>query len=56
MNNELNNYLELMFLHCNLKKYHKYFNEWLNNLTPIQLEGFNKQRVSILNKKGKYEF
>ena len=45
-----------MYYHSNLKKYHKYFNEWVKNLTPNQLNGFDKQRISILNKKGKYEF
>lgn len=56
MPKELKNYLELMFRVCNHPKYRKYFDEWVNNLLPHQIEGFNKQRLRMLKKHGKYMF
>lgn len=39
MNKSLYNYLEQMFYRDNHPKYRKYFKEWVDNLTPEQIEG-----------------
>lgn len=31
-------------------KYRKYADEWLNNLTDAQIEGFEKQRIGQIDK------
>ena len=40
MNKHLYEYLEKTFYRDNIKKYHKYFSMWVNNLTDKQLIGF----------------
>lgn len=46
MNDELYNWLKREFIYSNLPKYHKYFKQWINNITPDQIVGFNKQMIS----------
>ena len=48
MTKELFNYLEEVFYQSNIKKYHKYFKEWADNLTNSQLEGFENQRIGSM--------
>lgn len=59
--NELNNknkmnkeitleWLRLEFNKCNHAKYRKYDDEWLNNLTDAQIEGFERQRIGQIDK------
>ena len=59
--NELNNknkmnkeitleWLRLEFYKCNHAKYRKYADEWLNNLTDAQIEGFENQRIGQIDK------
>lgn len=59
--NELNNkkymnkgitleWLRLEFYKCNHAKYRKYADEWLNNLTDAQIEGFERQRIGQIDK------
>ncbi len=55
-NKELMDYLRLMFTRCNHSKYVRYFDEWVSNLLPTQLKGFEDQRIRMLEKKGKYIF
>lgn len=50
MDDILYNWLEERFRLDNHKKYHKYFNEWVSNLTRDQINSFEKQRVSLINK------
>ena len=38
MDETLRQYIERDFKYTNLKKYHKYFEIWLNALTPTQIE------------------
>jgi len=42
MNKELRQYLEKEWRYNNLKKYQKYFNEWVENLTDNQIHYFKK--------------
>lgn len=44
------NWLEERFRLDNHKKYHKYFDEWVSNLTSNQITYFEKQRLSLINK------
>lgn len=37
MDTKLKEYIEKDFKWNNLKKYHKYFEEWVSNLTPNQI-------------------
>ena len=46
----LYDYLEKEFYYSNIKKYRKYFKEWVNNLTKDQILGFEKQRIAVINK------
>lgn len=41
-------WLETEFYKSNIKKYHKYCQTWLNNLTNEQLYGFEKQRIGMI--------
>ena len=45
MPKELLNWLEHEFFKSNHPKYHKYFQEWIANVTQDQIEGFEKQRI-----------
>lgn len=40
MNEHLYKYLERTFYRDNIRKYHKYFDMWISNLTGNQLIGF----------------
>jgi hypothetical protein len=42
-------WLENKFYKDNHKKYHKYCKEWLDNLLPYQLKGFEKQMYNDEN-------
>lgn len=48
---ELNffNWLKEVFIRDNHPKYHKYYSEWLNNITQNQFDGFKKQYYYIIN-------
>lgn len=59
--NELNNknkmnkgitleWLRSEFNKCNHAKYRKYADEWLNNLTDAQIEGFERQHTGQIDK------
>jgi hypothetical protein len=43
-------WLRLEFYKCNHAKYRKYADEWLNNLTDAQIEGFENQRIGQIDK------
>ena len=42
MTKRLYSYLEKEFRYCNNKKYHKYFEEWVINLTENQIYYYEK--------------
>jgi hypothetical protein len=48
MTEELYEWLEFRFYHDNHVKYRKYFKEWIDNITPNQIEGFYKQMITTL--------
>ena len=52
MTSELYKWLEEIWVRHNHTKYRKYFEEWICNLTPDQIEGFSKmeQRRNIYTK------
>lgn len=51
MNKEITlEWLRLEFYKCNHAKYREYADEWLNNLTDAQIEGFEKQRIGQIDK------
>ena len=45
----LKKWIEIEFYNSNIKKYHKYFEEWYSNLCNNQLDGFNNQMIGKLN-------
>lgn len=45
---DLIDWLELQFYNDNIKKYHKYFNEWASALTDDQIVGFQKCMIQTL--------
>jgi hypothetical protein len=47
MNDILLKYLHENFKNSNHPKYHKHFNEWLNNLTENQIYYYNKLWLKI---------
>lgn len=49
INMVLFDYLRERFYKNNHVKYRKYFDEWLSNITEIQLFYFEKERISIRN-------
>lgn len=49
MNTELYNWLVREFKFNNLKKYHKYCESWISNLTEGQIIGFQKQMTQVDN-------
>lgn len=49
MYKELYDWLESEFYRSNIKKYHKYFNEWINNLTGDQIDGLEKQMIGFFS-------
>ena len=48
MTKELHDWLEKEFSVNNHKKYHKYFKEWIKNLTNDQINGFNDLMIGVL--------
>ena len=48
MTKELHDWLEKEFNMNNHKKYHKYFKEWVKNLTNDQINGFNDLMIGVL--------
>jgi hypothetical protein len=44
MNEDLYNWLEKMFMYSNIRKYRKYFKEWVDNITEGQIIGFERMR------------
>ena len=49
MNKDLYNWLEQQFYLRNHVRYHKYFKEWISNLTVIQIEGERNQMIGMIN-------
>lgn len=45
MDNELKLWLEKEFYKCNHAKYRKYFDIWVQNLLPHQIDGFYRQMI-----------
>ena len=43
MTDELYEWLKFRWGRDNHAKYRKYFEEWVENITPSQIEGFSKQ-------------
>lgn len=50
MSSVLKEWLRNEFYKSNQTKYHKYFDEWICNVIPSQIEGFENQRIGQLNK------
>lgn len=50
MNNILKEWLRLEFNKCNLPKYTKYFDVWVENITVDQIDGFEQQRIGQITK------
>lgn len=48
MEKELKDWLEIQFYKDNIKKYHKYFNEWISNLTFEQIDGLHQQMIGMI--------
>ena len=46
MNNKLYEWLRKEFYYSNHAKYRHLFEEWVRNITPSQIEGFNKQCIT----------
>ena len=42
MEDKLFEWLKFRFIRDNHKRYHKYFDEWISNITQSQIEGFKK--------------
>ena len=42
MNEQLKSYLHSRWIKSNHRKYHKYFEEWVKNITPNQVDYFTK--------------
>lgn len=50
MDTELYNWLQKSFYYSNHAKYRKYFEEWISNITPDQVEGYRNQMNAKLQK------
>jgi len=50
MNSVLHEWLRNEFYNSNLSKYKKYFDEWVNNVTESQIDGFENQRIGQITK------
>ena len=50
MNNILKEWLRVEFYKSNISKYVKYFDEWFENVTENQINGFEHQRIGQLTK------
>ena len=46
---QLRDWLEKRWRFDNHRKYHGYFQEWLQNITPGQIQGFSKQMYNDEN-------
>lgn len=44
----LKEWLRVEFYKSNIPKYYKYFEDWIENVTLNQLDGFEKQRIGQL--------
>ena len=50
MNNILKEWIRVEFYKSNIPKYVKYFDEWFENITENQIDGFEQQRIGQLTK------
>lgn len=50
MNTVLYEWLREEFYNSNVSKYRKYFEEWVINITPNQIQGFEEQRIGKITK------
>ena len=50
MTNVLKEWLRAEFYKSNLPKYKKYFDEWFENITGNQIDGFEQQRIGQITK------
>ena len=48
MSEQLNTYLEMRFYKENHSKYHKYFKEWVSNITETQILYFTKEMNNLI--------
>lgn len=46
MEEDLYKWLEKQWLLSNNRKYHKYFKEWIDNITENQIFHFNRMRIN----------
>lgn len=49
-NKILEEWLEKQFYYSNHSKYHKYFKEWISNITEDQIQGYKNQMNAVLQK------
>jgi len=49
MNNELEEWFREHWRRDNHPKYQRYFDEWIKNILPSQIEGFKKQMFNEKN-------
>lgn len=49
MTKEMHNYLQQRFYRNNHPKYHKYFEEWVQNVTDTQLMYFAQEKFRLDN-------
>jgi hypothetical protein len=50
MDTQLYNWLQQQFYYSNHTKYRKYFEEWISNITPDQVDGYRNQMNAKLQK------
>ena len=48
MEKDLRDWLEIQFYRNNINKYHKYFKEWVDNLTDNQILGLREQMIGFI--------
>lgn len=48
MSEVLYEWLKKRWMYDNHKKYHKYFDMWVQNITEVQKDYFEKQRTSLI--------
>jgi hypothetical protein len=48
MEKDLKDWLEIQFYKDNIRKYHKYFDEWVSNVTLDQIDGLRQQMVGMI--------
>lgn len=49
MTTKLKEWLRTQWRYSNHAKYQHYFDEWISNITPSQIEGFEKQMYNLEN-------